>query len=199
MGCFSAPEPRDGQILVVHPASQTVSEQPSLPRESASLSSTLPSGLPLRGPSKSIGEAAASEVAQRDLNREGDLRQRYKGNRPKRSFVGQATYYHDGLVGNFTACGDKYNLTDFTAAHRTLPFGTILRVVMLSTGKDVYVRVNDRGPFGRRKVVLDLSRAAAEHIGMLRAGVAKVRVEVIAFGDKKAGRCGWRKNSALSP
>jgi rare lipoprotein A len=104
--------------------------------------------------------------------------------------VGDATYYHDSLAGNLTACGETYAPTDFTAAHRSLPFGTILRVVHPSSGRDVFVRVNDRGPFGRRGLVLDLSRAAAEEVGLMRTGVMKVRVEVMEFGSTRRGKCG---------
>ena len=66
-----------------------------------------------------------------------------------------------------------------TAAHRTLPLGTVVRVTNLSNGKSVQVRINDRGPWGNARII-DLSRAAAEKLDMIRAGTAKVRVEVIA-------------------
>jgi rare lipoprotein A len=118
------------------------------------------------------------------------LRRAFAGRRPKRTFLGDATHYHDSLAGNLTACGETYAPTDFTAAHRSLPFGTILRVVHPKSGRDVFVRVNDRGPFGRRGLVLDLSRAAAEEVGLMRTGVMKVRVEVLEFGSTRRGKCG---------
>jgi rare lipoprotein A len=96
-----------------------------------------------------------------------------------RTFAGRASYYSDTLAGNHTANGEIYDPTKFTAASRTLPFGTRLRVTRIDNGRKVEVRVNDRGPFGRRKRILDLSRAAAEELDMIRAGVVKVRVEVL--------------------
>ena len=90
---------------------------------------------------------------------------------------GVASYYHASLHGNRTANGERYNHGAMTVAHRSLPFGTLLRVTAPS-GRRVLVRVNDRGPFvaGRQ---LDLSGAAADRLGMRRAGTARVRYEVV--------------------
>ena len=96
-----------------------------------------------------------------------------------RVFSGRVSYYADSLAGNHTANGEIYDPRKFTAASRTLPFGTRLRVTRINNNKSVEVRVNDRGPFGRRKRILDVSRAAAEALDMIRAGVVKVRVEVL--------------------
>jgi rare lipoprotein A len=95
-----------------------------------------------------------------------------------RSESGLASYYADKFHGRKTASGETFDQTKLTAAHRTLPFGTQVRVTNVSNGKFVAVRVNDRGPFIRGRVI-DLSRAAAEKLGMVRAGVADVRVEVL--------------------
>lgn len=92
---------------------------------------------------------------------------------------GRASYYSDSLAGNRTANGERYDPRALTAASRELPFGTRLRVTRVDTGASVIVRVNDRGPFGRRTRVLDLSRAAAERLDMIRAGVVTVRAEVL--------------------
>jgi rare lipoprotein A len=97
---------------------------------------------------------------------------------------GEASYYSDGLAGHPTASGELYRPLAFTAAHRRLPLGTVLRVTG-GSGKVVYVRINDRGPYGSKRRILDLSRAAAEQLGMLRAGVLDVRAEVVAYGPKK--------------
>lgn len=97
-----------------------------------------------------------------------------------RVFSGLVSYYSDSLAGNRTANGEIYDPTKYTAASRTLAFGTKLRVTRIDNERSVEVRVNDRGPFGRRKRILDLSRAAAEQLDMIRAGVVRVRVEVIA-------------------
>jgi rare lipoprotein A len=103
----------------------------------------------------------------------------YEGQAPKRVLQGKATYYGDSLAGNKTANGDVYDPRGFTAAHRTLPFNTIVRVVRLDTQRYVYVRINDRGPFGNAQRIIDVSKIAAERLGMLRAGVVRVRVEVL--------------------
>ena len=95
-------------------------------------------------------------------------------------FEGRASYYSDSLAGRSTASGEPYAPRAFTAAHRELRFGTLVRVIRLDTGATTYVRINDRGPFGGRGRVIDLSRAAAEELDMLRAGVVEVRVEVFS-------------------
>jgi rare lipoprotein A len=95
---------------------------------------------------------------------------------PVREQRGQATYYADSLAGRRTASGERYDPKGFTAAHRTLPFGTTVKVVRLDDGREVTVRINDRGPFAGDERVIDLSRAAAETLGMISAGVVPVRV-----------------------
>ncbi|HJL14151.1 MAG TPA: septal ring lytic transglycosylase RlpA family protein [Sandaracinaceae bacterium LLY-WYZ-13_1] len=92
---------------------------------------------------------------------------------------GLASYYADSLAGNPTASGEPYDPTALTAASRELPFGTRVRVVREDTGAAVVVRVNDRGPFGDDRRILDLSRAAAERLDMIRAGVVGVRAEIL--------------------
>jgi peptidoglycan lytic transglycosylase len=94
---------------------------------------------------------------------------------------GQATYYGDSLAGHKTANGDRYDPNALTAAHRTLPFGTKVRVTRVDRGLSVVVRINDRGPFGNERRVIDLSRAAAEQLDMMRAGVVAVRVDVVEW------------------
>jgi rare lipoprotein A len=96
---------------------------------------------------------------------------------------GEASYYARLLEGRPTASGEIYRGSALTAAHRTLPFGTHLRVTNLANGRSVEVRVNDRGPFHRRRVV-DLSRAAAERLDMVHRGHASVRLEVVASAER---------------
>jgi len=91
---------------------------------------------------------------------------------------GEASYYHDSLHGNPTASGEPYDRAGLTAAHRTLPFGTRVRVRNLANGRTVVVRINDRGPFVEGRIV-DLSRRAAEDLGMVQAGVIPVQVEIL--------------------
>lgn len=89
--------------------------------------------------------------------------------------VGLASYYSQGVR---TASGEKFNPNAMTAAHRTLPFGTRVRVKSLKTGRSVVVRINDRGPFIRRRII-DLSAGAARALGIRNAGVARVSVRVL--------------------
>lgn len=102
--------------------------------------------------------------------------------------LGRASYYADKFSGRSTASGALYEPHGFTAAHRSLPFGTIVRVTRLDGGQVVYVRITDRGPYGGRGRILDLSRAAAEQLGMIRAGVVKIKAEVVEYGPRKQRR-----------
>ncbi len=89
--------------------------------------------------------------------------------------VGKATYYADRFHGRKTSSGQRYHTDSLTCAHRTLPFGTYLRVTNPKNGKEVVVKVNDRGPFNRHAVI-DLSKAAARRIGIISAGIAHVEI-----------------------
>ena len=91
---------------------------------------------------------------------------------------GLASFYASMLHGRRTASGARYDERAMTAAHRTLPFGTRVRVTELAGGRSVVVTVNDRGPFVKGRVI-DVSREAARRLGMLRSGVAEVRVEKV--------------------
>lgn len=86
---------------------------------------------------------------------------------------GGASWYGTGFHGRRTASGERFDMHALTAAHRTLPFGTLVRVHSLVNGRDVDVRITDRGPFSRSRVI-DVSRAAAEELGMLGAGFKEV-------------------------
>jgi rare lipoprotein A len=89
---------------------------------------------------------------------------------------GKASYYSKKLHGKTTASGESFNFSRFTAAHRTLPFGTSVRVINLDNGKNVVVRINDRGPHMRGRII-DVSPAAAKEIGLFGNGTANVRIE----------------------
>ena len=88
---------------------------------------------------------------------------------------GLASFYTEGT---HTASGERFDTHELTAAHRTLPFGTRLRVTNVATGRSVTVRVNDRGPFVPGRVV-DVSHSAAETLGMVGGGIAKVKLDVV--------------------
>ncbi len=96
---------------------------------------------------------------------------------------GLASWYGPGFQGKRTASGERFNMHQYTAAHRTLPFGTRVRVTHLRTGRSVVVRINDRGPWKRGRII-DLSYAAARAIGLIRDGVAPVRIEVVQWPSK---------------
>jgi rare lipoprotein A len=89
---------------------------------------------------------------------------------------GQASYYGEDFHGKKTASGETYDMKDFTAAHRTLPFGTKVKVTNLKNNKTVIVRINDRGPFKPGRII-DLSKAAAEKIDLIKYGVVDVIIE----------------------
>ena len=91
---------------------------------------------------------------------------------------GEASYYADSLQGNKTASGEPYDKNALTAAHRSLPFGTKVKVTYLKTGQSVTVVINDRGPHEGGRII-DLSGAAAAKVGLKEAGHGKVRLEVI--------------------
>ncbi|HYV50221.1 MAG TPA: septal ring lytic transglycosylase RlpA family protein [Myxococcaceae bacterium] len=88
---------------------------------------------------------------------------------------GTASYYSNSLHGRPTASGERYDRGDLTAAHRSLAFGTCVVVVNADNGRSVRVRVNDRGPYAKERLI-DVSEAAARELGMLREGVARVRL-----------------------
>ncbi len=91
---------------------------------------------------------------------------------------GIASYYADEFHGRTTASGEKYDMHALTAAHRTLPFGSRVRVTNRENGKSVVVRINDRGPFKGDRII-DLSLAAAKAIGMIPRGTASVTIDVV--------------------
>jgi rare lipoprotein A len=94
---------------------------------------------------------------------------------------GIASYYADDFHGKQAANGEIFNMNDLTAAHRTLPFGTRVKVTNLSNNKTVVVRVIDRGPYVDGRII-DLSLGAARSIGMVESGTAKVRIAVLQWG-----------------
>jgi rare lipoprotein A len=108
-----------------------------------------------RGPASHVPSAAAQQPIQ----------------------IGTASYYHDSLAGNLTANAERYDPRAFSAAHRTLPFGSVVDVVRRD-GRSVRVRVNDRGPYVDGRII-DLSRQAAESLGMIRAGIVEVALYLV--------------------
>ncbi|TPE45488.1 septal ring lytic transglycosylase RlpA family protein [Pontibacter mangrovi] len=97
---------------------------------------------------------------------------------------GKASYYARKFQGRKMANGERYRRGKLTAAHKTLPFGTHVKVTNLNTNKTVKVEITDRGPFVRGRIV-DLSEAAARRVGMIKSGVAPVRLKVVKPGQGK--------------
>ena len=96
--------------------------------------------------------------------------------------VGIASWYGPGFDGNYTASGEIYDMNGISAAHKTLPFGTIVRVVDLETGRSVIVRINDRGPFIEGRII-DLSKGAAEKLGIIDKGIARVGLRILRWPE----------------
>ncbi len=99
----------------------------------------------------------------------------------------EASYYGDKFHGSQTASGETFSIYELTAAHKTLPFNTLVKVTNLANGKSVVVRINDRGPFaGNREI--DLSKQAAIEIGMIQEGLAHVSIEIVGTTPSKASK-----------
>jgi rare lipoprotein A len=93
--------------------------------------------------------------------------------------LGDASWYGGKLAGHRTANGERFDPRQMTAAHRSLAFGTWVEVSCADTGRSVRVRITDRGPFGHEERIIDLSRAAAEKLGILHRGVAHVQLRIV--------------------
>jgi rare lipoprotein A len=93
--------------------------------------------------------------------------------------TGICVYYSDSFQGRLLASGEKYDKAALTAAHKTLPFGTMVKITNLKNNKSVVVRVNDRGPHGSKERIIEVTRRAAEELDMVKDGKAKVQIEVV--------------------
>lgn len=160
-------------LLAVLPACTTV---PLSPHASPQPSGSPPSSVPVRPVGKGTAKSEISySIADPTpvsglLADDNDL---LAGEAAKELERGQASWYGPRFHGRRTASGERYDMYALTAAHKTLPFGTLVRVRSLLTGREVEVRINDRGPFSAGRVI-DVSRAAAETLGMLGLGVKDV-------------------------
>lgn len=110
---------------------------------------------------------------------------------------GMASYYGENFAGKTTANGETFDPADYTAAHPSLPFNTRVRVIRIGSGaeRSVTVRINDRGPYADDRII-DVSKAAAEELGMINEGVVSVRLEIVERPEKRreepdASREGW--------
>lgn len=133
---------------------------------------------------KPVKQALKTKRAQKATQRSYVVKGvRYHPLASAKNFVqtGKASWYGPGFHGKKTSNGERYNMHALTAAHKTLPLGTVVRVSNLDNGKNVIVRINDRGPFHGKRVI-DLSKAAAARLGFVKQGMAKVRVEALHGG-----------------
>ncbi len=105
--------------------------------------------------------------------------------------TGKASFYADKFEGVQTASGEKYRKKKLTGAHKTLPFGTKVKITNLQNDKSVEIIINDRGPYVEGRIV-DVSKAAAEKLGFVNQGIAEVKLEVIDPGDGKVSEPGKR-------
>lgn len=113
-------------------------------------------------------------------------------------FEGNASWYGPNFHGKLTSNGEKYNMWAMTAAHKTLPMNTIVKVTNLRNGMSIVVRVNDRGPFIATRII-DLSKAAALKINMVGHGTALVRLEILGFENKGRKKIPTRKELKKAP
>ena len=113
---------------------------------------------------------------------------------PNYDETGMASWYGPGFHGNKTASGERFDQDDMTAAHRTLPMPSMVRVTNLSNGKSAIVRVNDRGPFSKDRII-DLSRASAQKLGIIGSGTGRVRVQYLPQETERF----WQTNGIIPP
>ncbi|WP_224199290.1 MULTISPECIES: septal ring lytic transglycosylase RlpA family protein [Pacificimonas] len=125
-----------------------------------------------------LPEPAAEELAAAEASAEAALPDADVAAPASPAGEGQASYYGPGLEGNPTASGETFDPEKLTAAHRSLPIGSMVRVTHSRSGESVTVRINDRGPFHGNRII-DLSVAAARELGMLNSGTARVRLELL--------------------
>ena len=104
-----------------------------------------------------------------------------------KNYIGYASWYGKDFQGKLTASGVRYNMFSYTAAHKYLPLGTVVRITNLKNGKFVDVKITDRGPYARGRMI-DLSYLAAKKIGLVKSGVAKVSMKVLYRRPFKYGQ-----------
>ncbi|MGY8781313.1 MAG: septal ring lytic transglycosylase RlpA family protein [Fidelibacterota bacterium] len=123
---------------------------------------------------------ASSSKTKKDLP---SLKTKKKGNHRK-TMTGVSSFYAEAFHGKLTANGEVYDMYGVTAAHKTLPLNTVARVTNLENNKSLILRINDRGPYVKGRI-LDCSYGAAKKLDFINNGTAKVKIEVIDWGDNK--------------
>ena len=102
----------------------------------------------------------------------------------KKTQIGKGSWYGKQFQGKLTANGEHYNMYDYTAAHRSFPFNSMVKVTNLKNGRSIIVRVNDRGPYHGGRII-DLSYVAAKKLGYVKKGVAKLKIQLLYKKTKK--------------
>jgi rare lipoprotein A len=125
-----------------------------------------------------------SKSVRREMDKPSQRRQYVPGAKAENIIYGEASFYGADFHGKKTASGEVFDMNALTAAHLELPFGTLCRVTNLMNQKEVIVRINDRGPFVKNRVI-DLSYGAAKELDALVSGVIEVKIEVLSYGDNK--------------
>jgi hypothetical protein len=141
-----------------------------------------------------IGALAISGCSSKDSGEQGKLTQQEGRavNKPLHKEVGEASWYGRGFQGQETANGETFNKNEMTAAHPSLPMGTMAKVTNLENGKKVDVRINDRGPFSGNRAI-DLSSAAANKLDMKKGGTTEVKIETKPVKKKSSARKSSKK------
>lgn len=131
-----------------------------------------------------ISGCASSPRFTRDRSAEPKHGEKKGSSKSLKTMEGIASYYAEDFNGKKTANGETYDMYKMTAAHRSLPFNTKLKVTNLDNNRSIVVRVNDRGPFKLERII-DLSLGAATQLGMKGSGTARVKLEVLEWGDEE--------------
>lgn len=170
---IAATEPDSAAEAASGQSQQTEQGEPVKPRsrsETASAPESEPT-LEHKPEPEATPDSSATAVATHDT-------EETQSSDSDRVWKGKASYYGQQFAGELTASGEIFDPDELTAAHRFLPFGTRVRVTNLENGQEITVRITDRGPFVEGRII-DVSRRAAEKLGMVEEGVVRVRVEVV--------------------
>jgi len=164
--------PLAGAALLVLPVSGSAAEPAAAPDpfEQAFAAFVIPDTQPLLSPAERLEAEALSAAAPRERKAAAPAGRRIRS--------GHASYYGARFAGRLTANGERFNPNRLTAAHRTLPFGSKVKVTNRRNGKSVVVRINDRGPYAKGRVI-DLSKAAARRIGLVHQGHGPVELALL--------------------
>lgn len=178
----AAPAPAAPVAAAPAPADTTVPAVPANVQGEAPAPVAAPAPLPAAAPA-----AAAAPARPAPADAPAAPRRDERADASEGAFFqqGHSSYYAHELAGRPTASGERFNPEGLTAAHKTLPLGTRIRVTSVTSGRSVVVRVNDRGPFVRGRI-LDLSLGAARAIGLHRSGGGQVRIHVLGRGARRA-------------